>query len=75
MGPEFVIEPPYSGDKNVSGSMVFIAYGLVSNIPKRNDVAGVDFKGSLAILGLTPQAFAVVRSAHYTVEESQSRKP
>src|SRR5436190_17292356 len=50
MGPEFVIEPPYSGDKNVSGPMVFIAYGLVSNIPKRNDTAGVDFKGKVVVL-------------------------
>src|ERR1043166_3407804 len=57
MGPEFVIEPPYSGDKNVSGPMVFIAYGLVSNVPKRNDTAGVDFKGKVVVLMEGPPSF------------------
>ena len=57
MGPDFVIEPPYSGDKNVSGPMVFIAYGLVSNVPKRNDVAGVDFKGKVVVLMQGPPSF------------------
>jgi hypothetical protein len=57
MGPEFVIEPPYSGDKNVSGPMVFIAYGLVANMPKRNDVAGVDFKGKVVVLLEGPPSF------------------
>jgi Peptidase family M28 len=56
MGPEFVIEPPYSGDKSVSGPMVFIAYGLVSNIPKRNDVAGVDVKGKVVVMMEGPPA-------------------
>jgi hypothetical protein len=57
MGPDFVIEPPYSGDKNVSGPMVFIAYGLVSNVPKRNDTAGVDFKGKVVVLMEGPPSF------------------
>lgn len=57
MGPDFVIEPPYSGDKNVSGPMVFIAYGMVSNVPKRNDTAGVDFKGKVVVLMEGPPSF------------------
>jgi hypothetical protein len=56
MGPEFVIEPPYSGDKSVSGQMVFIAYGMVTNIPKRNDLAGVDLQGKVVVMMDGPPA-------------------
>lgn len=50
LGSDFVATPPYSGDKNASGSLVFIAYGLISNIPKRDDLAGVDLKGKIAVM-------------------------
>jgi hypothetical protein len=56
MGPEFIIEPPYSGDKSASGQMVFIAYGMVTNTPKRNDLAGVDLKGKVVVMMDGPPA-------------------
>jgi len=57
MGPDFVVEP-YGGDKSVSGPMVFIAYGMVTSIPKRNDIAGVDFRGKVVVLLQGPPSFA-----------------
>jgi hypothetical protein len=49
-GPEFFITPPLSGDKNISGKMVFVGYGLsVPNI-KRDDLAGIEARGKIVIL-------------------------
>lgn len=50
MGSEFVIAPPYSGDKNASGPLVFIAYALRADQPKRNDIAGLDLKGKIVVM-------------------------
>ena len=50
LGSEFVIAPPYSGEKNASGPLVFIAYGLTSQQPKRNDTAGLDLKGKIVVM-------------------------
>jgi Zn-dependent M28 family amino/carboxypeptidase len=54
LGPDFVVTPPYSGDKTASGSLVFIAYGLISNIPKRNDLAGIDVKDKVVVMMYGP---------------------
>jgi hypothetical protein len=50
MGSDFIVTPPYSSDKNVSGNLVFVAYGLVSRIPKRNDLAGIDVRGKIVVM-------------------------
>ena len=50
MGGDFVVSPPYTGDRNVSGNMVFVAYGMLSIIPKRDDLRGVDVKGKIVVL-------------------------
>jgi Peptidase family M28 len=50
LGPDFVVSPPYSGDKSVSGNLVFIAYGLISTSPKRDDLAGVNLKGKVVVM-------------------------
>ena len=50
LGSDFVVSPPYSGEKNVSGYMVFVAYGLISSTPKRDDLRGVDVKGKIVVL-------------------------
>jgi Zn-dependent M28 family amino/carboxypeptidase len=50
MGTDFFVSPPYSGDKTVSGDLVFIAYGLVSSVPKRNDLAGIDVRGKMVVM-------------------------
>lgn len=50
VGSDFFVAPPFSGDKTVSGDLVFIAYGLVSSVPKRNDLAGIDVKGKIVVM-------------------------
>jgi hypothetical protein len=49
-GPDFIVAPPLSGDKSANGGLVFIAYGLVSSTPKRNDLAGLALKGKVVVL-------------------------
>lgn len=56
LGSDFVIAPPYSGDKNASGSMVFIAFGLVTSEIKRNDLAGVNLQGKIVVMLEGPPA-------------------
>ena len=50
MGRDYVVTPPYSGDENMSGKMVFVAYGLTSKSPKRDDLAGVNVNGKIVVL-------------------------
>ena len=50
LGRDFFVMPPFSGDKKASGEAVFVAYGLVASVPKRNDLADIDFKGKMVIL-------------------------
>ena len=50
LGNDYVVTPPYSGDKSVSGQLVFVAYGLISNVPKRDDLAGIDVKGKIVVM-------------------------
>ena len=50
LGPDFYVSPLVSTDKNVSGALVFVAYGLTLETPKRNDLQGVDVKGKIVVL-------------------------
>lgn len=50
LGRDFFVMPPFSGDKKASGEAVFVAYGLTSRVPKRNDLAEIDVKGKMVIL-------------------------
>jgi Zn-dependent M28 family amino/carboxypeptidase len=50
LGPDFAIAPPHTGEKNVSGSMIFIAYGVISDVLKRNDVAGINLNGKIVVM-------------------------
>jgi hypothetical protein len=50
MGPDFFVAPPYGGEKTVGGGLVFVAYGLTLNTPKRNDLAGIDVAGKVIVL-------------------------
>jgi hypothetical protein len=71
MGSEFVIAPPYSGDKSVSGPLVFIAYGLTSTVPKRDDLAGLDVKGKVVVMLEGPPAMVskeAWKAAHIQIE-------
>ncbi len=50
LGSDYVPIPPHSGDKNTTGNLVFIAYGMISSSPKRNDLAGVDLRGKIVVM-------------------------
>ena len=50
LGPDFIVTPPYGGDKSAGGNLVFVAYGLTLTTPKRNDLAGVDVSGKIVVL-------------------------
>ncbi len=50
LGADFAVTPPISGDENASGNLVFIAYGLISSTPKRNDLAGIDVNGKIVVM-------------------------
>jgi Zn-dependent M28 family amino/carboxypeptidase len=54
LGPDFIVTPPYSGDENVNGKLVFVAYGLSLPFLKRNDLAGLDVKGKIVVLRAGP---------------------
>lgn len=49
-GTDYVVMPPFSGDENVSGKMVFVAYGLKTTQPKRDDLSGVNLQGKIVVL-------------------------
>jgi Zn-dependent M28 family amino/carboxypeptidase len=50
LGADFAVTPPVSGDESVSGNLIFIAYGLISSVPKRNDLAGIDVNGKVVVM-------------------------
>lgn len=50
LGSDFFIVPPYSGDKNVSGKLVFAGYGIDFPFLKRKDLAGIDPRGKIIVL-------------------------
>jgi len=50
LGPDFFVLPPFSGDENVNGNLVFVAYGAALPFLKRNDLAGLDVRGKVVIL-------------------------
>lgn len=50
LGADFFPAPPLSGDKDISGGLVFVAYGLHSTSPKRNDLLGADLSGKIVVL-------------------------
>ncbi len=50
LGPDFFVLPPFSGDENVNGGLVFIGYGVAGPGLKRNDLGVLDVKGRVVIL-------------------------
>ena len=50
LGSDFFVSPPYSGDKNVSGKLVFVAYGIEFPFLKRKDLAGLDLRGKIVVM-------------------------
>jgi len=49
-GTDFFVSPPYSGDENIKGDLVFVAYGLAVPFLKRNDLNGIDVRGKIVLL-------------------------
>jgi Zn-dependent M28 family amino/carboxypeptidase len=50
-GTEFVPAPPYTTElSEASGELVFVSYGVVSPELKRDDLAGLDVKGKIAVV-------------------------
>ena len=50
LGSDYFLSPVPSGDKSASGEMIFVAYGLTSSVPKRNDLAGINVNGKLVVM-------------------------
>jgi hypothetical protein len=50
LGPDFFVMPPFSGDENVNGQLVFVGYGAVLRGLKRNDLGVSDVKGKVLVL-------------------------
>jgi hypothetical protein len=50
LGRDYYAAPLPSVDKTVSGDLVFVAYGLTSTQPKRNDLAGINVSGKIVVL-------------------------
>ena len=54
LGADFAVTPPVTGDESASGDLVFIAYGLVSSVPRRDDLAGIDVAGKVVVMTQGP---------------------
>ena len=50
LGSDFFVSPPYSGDENINGKLVFVAYGVDFPFLKRKDLAGADLRGKIVVV-------------------------
>jgi hypothetical protein len=51
LGGDFIPAPPFTSEQaDVSGALVFVGYGVISPELKRDDLAGLDLKGKIAII-------------------------
>lgn len=55
-GTDFAIAPHHNGNKDVSGEMVFIAYGLQAKAINRDDLEGMDVRGKVVVMLAGPPA-------------------
>lgn len=55
-GSDYGIAPFSAGNKSASGEMVFVAYSMVVDAMKRNDLQGVDLSGKIAVMLEGPPA-------------------
>ncbi len=49
-GTDYGILPMNNGNKDVGGEMVFVAYGIVADAIKRNDLKGIDVSGKIVVM-------------------------
>lgn len=50
LGRDYFLSPVPSGDKSAGGELIFVAYGLISTVPKRNDLVGIEVKDKMVVL-------------------------
>jgi Zn-dependent M28 family amino/carboxypeptidase len=51
LGSEFIPAPPYTSEQaDASGALAFVGYGVISTELKRDDLAGIDVKGKIAVV-------------------------
>ncbi len=55
-GADYAFVPMNNGNKNISGDMVFVAYGIQADSIKRDDLKGVDVRGKVAVMLEGPPA-------------------
>ncbi|MGI8641984.1 MAG: M28 family peptidase [Pyrinomonadaceae bacterium] len=55
-GTDYGILPMNNGDKNVSGDMVFVAYGIQAKSINRDDLDGIDVAGKVVVMLEGPPA-------------------
>jgi Zn-dependent M28 family amino/carboxypeptidase len=55
-GSDFGVVPFTAGNKSASGEMVFVAYGIVVNSIKRNDLGDINLEGKIAVMLEGPPA-------------------
>ena len=49
-GSDFFVSPPYSGDENINGKLVFVGYGTDFPFLKRKDLAGAELRGKVVVI-------------------------
>ncbi|MCD9189159.1 MAG: M20/M25/M40 family metallo-hydrolase [Pyrinomonadaceae bacterium] len=57
VGADFGILPFSAGNKSANGEMIFIAYGIVADSIKRNDLQGVDVSGKFVVMLEGPPSY------------------
>lgn len=73
MGEDFFFTPPFGGDKEASGRVVFVGYGLQLTSPRRDDLKGIDVRGKVVVLlqgppkGVERAAWKKARAAAYVM--------
>lgn len=55
-GTEYAFVPQNNGNKDVSGDMVFIAYGIQAKSINRDDLDGIDIQGKIVVMLEGPPA-------------------
>ena len=50
LGPDFFVLPPFSGNRNVQGRLLFVAYGAVPRGVPRNDLGTTDVRGKVVVI-------------------------
>ncbi len=55
-GSDFALAPQNNGNKEVSGEMVFVAYGIQAKSINRDDLSGADIQGKVVVMLEGPPA-------------------